>query len=95
VTHSLQFFCSEQSDLVRKADAAACRERHMSSMHYRQPCLPLLCQRPCAARQPACWEGTPTTPLRHCAADTIVVLWGSSAALDRSQEELRGDRIPP
>ena len=33
VTHSLQFFCSERSDLVSKADAAACRERHMSSMH--------------------------------------------------------------
>eukprot|EP01047_Picozoa_sp_COSAG01_P146132 COSAG01_NODE_78687_length_142_cov_18.395349_1_plen_29_part_01 len=29
MTHSLQFFCSEQSDLVRKADAAACHERYM------------------------------------------------------------------
>jgi hypothetical protein len=29
VTHSLQFFCSEQSDLVRKADAAACHDKRV------------------------------------------------------------------
>jgi hypothetical protein len=31
---------------------------------------------------------------RYCAVDTIAVSWGSSAVLGRSQEELRGDRIP-
>jgi hypothetical protein len=70
------------------------------------PVIPLLCPQGSARATRAAYLALPAPRAppasqyagrrrrrRHCAVDTAVFL-GSSAVLGRSQEELRGDRIP-